>query len=72
MPLIRRISPPSLQDKFEFCLMMELIIPGVLLASQNKDVSICPGETVFTLIPRGPSSFAKTLKICSIAPFVAR
>jgi hypothetical protein len=63
-------GPPSLRD--EFCLTMESIMPGVLFASRNKDVSDCPGETVFTLIPRGPSSFAKTRAICSMAPFVAR
>ena len=60
-------GPPSLRD--EFCLT---IMPGVLFPSRNEDVSNCPGETVFTLIPRGTSSFAKTRAICSTAPFVAR
>lgn len=37
----------------------------------NNSVSMGPGDMVLTVMPLGPSSFARTRLTCSIAPLVA-
>lgn len=40
------------------------------LVERSRSVSVAPGDTVLTVMPRGPSSLAATAANCSVAPLL--